>query len=237
MIAFCLENNIDLLILPPHCSHLLQPLDVGVFGPLKKYHTYETDRLLRAGINRFQRSEWVTLYQLIRTKAFSAENIRSGWRGAGLVPFNERRVLSQIPLPMQGQPTTPQQLTALPDLDLSVLKSSPPDGTELRTANSVFNSALASNEHLPSPTRRYVTRVTQLLERQNAELVVIRKELEEQRAILKRRNTHKKGKRIKLFSTADVLKIAREAEEKQKGHVDDHANVQLKRWKKRKKRN
>jgi hypothetical protein len=31
------------------------------------------------------------------------------------------------------------------DLDLSVLKSSPPDGTELRQANMVFNSALASN--------------------------------------------------------------------------------------------
>lgn len=48
---------------------------------------------------------------------------------------------------------------------------------------------------------------------------MIRKELEEQRAILKRRNTHKKGKRVRLqgefvFSTADVLKIAREAEEK-----------------------
>lgn len=135
------------------------------------------------------------------------------------MPFNERRVLSQIPLPIQLQPTTPQQPIAVPDLDLSVLKSSPPDGTELRTANAVFNSALASNEYLPSPTRRYATRVTQLLERQNAELVVIKKELEEQRAILKRRNTHKNGKRIKLqgefvFSTAEVLKIAREAEEK-----------------------
>jgi hypothetical protein len=75
MIALCMENNIDLLILPPHCSHLLQPLDVGVFGPLKKYHAYETDRLLRAGINRFQRSEWVTLYQTIRLKALSVENI------------------------------------------------------------------------------------------------------------------------------------------------------------------
>jgi hypothetical protein len=107
MIALCMENNIDLLILPPHCSHLLQPLDVGVFGPLKKYHAYETDRLLSAGINRFQRSEWVTLYQLIRTKALSTENIRSGWRGAGLVPFYTRRVLDNIPLPMANLPQTP----------------------------------------------------------------------------------------------------------------------------------
>jgi hypothetical protein len=33
MIALCMENDIDLLILPPYCSHLLQPLDVGVYGP------------------------------------------------------------------------------------------------------------------------------------------------------------------------------------------------------------
>ncbi|KFZ17822.1 hypothetical protein V501_01531, partial [Pseudogymnoascus sp. VKM F-4519 (FW-2642)] len=188
-------NNIDLLILPPHCSHLLQPLDVGVFGPLKKYHAYETDRLHRAGINRFQRSEWVTLYQTIRPKALSVENIRSGWRGAGLVPFSERRVLSQLPLPLQLQPTTPQQQVDVSNLDLSILKSSPPEGTELRAANAVFNSALASREPPTTPTRRYATRVTQLLERQNAELTVIRKELQEQRAILQRRNTHKTGKR------------------------------------------
>ena len=219
MIALCIENNIDLLILPPHCSHLLQPLDVGVFGPLKKYHAYETDKLHRAGINRFQRSEWVTLYQTIRPKALSVENIRSGWRGAGLVPFSERRVLSQLPLPLQLQPITPQRQADTSNLDLSLLKSSPPEGTELRAANATFNSALASHEPPTTPTRRYATRVTQLLERQNAELTVIRRELQEQRAVLQRRNTHKKGKRVRLqgefvFSTADVLKIAREAEEK-----------------------
>ncbi|KFZ23653.1 hypothetical protein V502_01869 [Pseudogymnoascus sp. VKM F-4520 (FW-2644)] len=100
-----------------------------------------------------------------------------------------------------------------------ILKSSPPEGTELRAANAVFNSALTSHEPLTTLTRCYATQVTQLLERQNAELTVIKKELQEQRAVLQRRNTHKKGKRVRLqgefvFSTADVLKIAWEAEEK-----------------------
>ncbi|XP_059060761.1 uncharacterized protein LOC131853752 [Achroia grisella] len=31
------DNNIVLLSFPPHCSHNLQPLDVGVYGPLKNY--------------------------------------------------------------------------------------------------------------------------------------------------------------------------------------------------------
>ena len=37
-IEFCMDNNILLMILPPHSSHLTQPLDVGVFGALKKHH-------------------------------------------------------------------------------------------------------------------------------------------------------------------------------------------------------
>src|ERR1700710_1046704 len=35
-IAHCLQNRILLMILPPHTSHLLQPLDVAIFGPLQK---------------------------------------------------------------------------------------------------------------------------------------------------------------------------------------------------------
>ena len=38
LIAACISKSIDLLIMPPHCSHVLKPLDVGVFGPLKKFH-------------------------------------------------------------------------------------------------------------------------------------------------------------------------------------------------------
>jgi len=45
-IAHCLQNRIILLILPPHTSHLLQPLDVAIFGPLKKRLTV-TERHVR----------------------------------------------------------------------------------------------------------------------------------------------------------------------------------------------
>jgi hypothetical protein len=33
---YCQQNNIITLCMPSHSSHLLQPLDVGCFGPLKK---------------------------------------------------------------------------------------------------------------------------------------------------------------------------------------------------------
>ena len=37
-IRFCVESSIRLYCLPPHTTHLLQPLDVGLFGPLQ--HAY-----------------------------------------------------------------------------------------------------------------------------------------------------------------------------------------------------
>ena len=36
-IGFCIDHDIALLILPPHLFHQTQPLDVAVFGPLKRH--------------------------------------------------------------------------------------------------------------------------------------------------------------------------------------------------------
>jgi hypothetical protein len=56
-VAHCMDNNIVLLILPPHSSHLTQPLDVGVFGSLKKHLAAEIDPLIRLGVARIQKVE------------------------------------------------------------------------------------------------------------------------------------------------------------------------------------
>ena len=34
-IMHCMDHRIALMQLPPHISHVLQPLDVGLFGPIK----------------------------------------------------------------------------------------------------------------------------------------------------------------------------------------------------------
>jgi len=40
-IRHCMDNNIKLLILPPHSSHFTQLLNIGVFSPLESYMTEE----------------------------------------------------------------------------------------------------------------------------------------------------------------------------------------------------
>jgi hypothetical protein len=128
-------------------------------------------------------------------------------------------VLVNLPLSASELPHTPQNFVHKNNLDFSLLRSSPLDGTELRYTNSVFNSSMASNNSPASPARRYAKRMTRLAESQNAELSILRKENKELKEMLETRKKRTKGKRIKLqgefvFSTEEVLKIVREAEVK-----------------------
>ena len=60
-ISHCIQNRISLLILPPHTSHVLQPLDVAIFGPLKKHLTTALSHLNEAQLLRIQKSEWMNV--------------------------------------------------------------------------------------------------------------------------------------------------------------------------------
>ncbi len=84
--CFCIDNNIILFLLPPHSSHLLQPLDIGVFGPVKSAMAVQLNKLFALEISRLQKVEWVEKYILAREKAMRESNIKGGWCGAGIFP-------------------------------------------------------------------------------------------------------------------------------------------------------
>jgi hypothetical protein len=46
----CSENNIIPICMPAHSSHLLQPLDIGCFSPLKRAYGSLIEKLARLGI-------------------------------------------------------------------------------------------------------------------------------------------------------------------------------------------
>ena len=83
-VRYCINHKIILFLLPLHASHVLQPLDVGVFGPLKTVMATQLSRLLACEISRLQKVDWVDKYIPACAQAVSASNIQGGWRGADL---------------------------------------------------------------------------------------------------------------------------------------------------------
>lgn len=84
------ESGIILLTFPPHTSHKLQPLDRGVFGPLKKYYNSACGEWMLQNCGKP-----MTIYEVAECAgkayplAFNPQNIMSGFRVCGIVPINE----------------------------------------------------------------------------------------------------------------------------------------------------
>jgi hypothetical protein len=103
----CKEKNIITICMPPHSSHLLQPLDVACFSPLKRSYGDEISALARSRIHHINKQTFLPAFKAAFEKTFTAENVRAGFRGAGLVPYNPEAVLSKLDVRLRT-PTPPQ---------------------------------------------------------------------------------------------------------------------------------
>ena len=54
----CEENNIISICMPSHSSHLLQPLNVGCFAPLKRSYGRLVENQMRLGINHIDKIDF-----------------------------------------------------------------------------------------------------------------------------------------------------------------------------------
>ncbi|KJZ69920.1 hypothetical protein HIM_10705 [Hirsutella minnesotensis 3608] len=97
-LEWCDQHRIIVAVFPPHSTHRLQPLDVSLFGPLS---TAYTNQLIQwtaktQGLIGLSKREFWLLFWNALGSSFSAENIASGWKRTGLLPFDPEVVLSQI---------------------------------------------------------------------------------------------------------------------------------------------
>ncbi|XP_018402795.1 PREDICTED: uncharacterized protein LOC108779763, partial [Cyphomyrmex costatus] len=84
------KNNVVLLSFPPHCSHKLQPLDVGVYGPFKNYYASQQDAWLRNHPGKTMTIHDIpSIVNKALPLALKPTNIINGFQKTGIAPFNK----------------------------------------------------------------------------------------------------------------------------------------------------
>lgn len=87
-LEFCKANGIVLLSFPPHCSHRMQPLDVGIYAPFKsKYATSCNDWSVANPGKTLSLRQVAHLVKLPFLNAFTPSNITKAFEKTGIVPF------------------------------------------------------------------------------------------------------------------------------------------------------
>jgi hypothetical protein len=90
------SNNIILLALPSHTSHLYQPLDVGVFHSLKNEFGILGDQLkIEQAFQTRKRIDFVNILYQSHQLAMKSTNLIHGFEGACIYPCNKEKALEK----------------------------------------------------------------------------------------------------------------------------------------------
>lgn len=103
-IQFAVKEKIILFALPPHTSHITQPLDRGCFGPLKTAWRKSCQEYMRNNSGKvITRFSFNRVFAEAYKKAMTMDNIISSFRTTGIYPFDKDKVLDN---PLVKEPSS-----------------------------------------------------------------------------------------------------------------------------------
>ena len=114
-IHFAANKGIALVCLPPHTSHLLQPLDVGVFGPEGHWLSKELRQPSLASANAPTDIEMLECIARARPRSLTERNIRSTWKKTGIWPRSLETAIVKL---SETQPSTPTPDPEVPAVEV-----------------------------------------------------------------------------------------------------------------------
>ena len=95
LVKACMDAQVILICLPPHTSHALQPLDVGVFKPMKDQWRLILKRWYRESKHKAVTN---TVFPTLIKKLWDAakpEWAMKGFSGAGIIPPDSSKPLKK----------------------------------------------------------------------------------------------------------------------------------------------
>lgn len=89
LVELARQNSVHILIIPPHTSHRLQPLDVSFMFPLSTYYEQEVRSWLRNNPGKVVTINNVgSLFGKAYQRAATTQNAISGFKNTGICPFD-----------------------------------------------------------------------------------------------------------------------------------------------------
>jgi len=100
LIQLALDNNIEIVELPAHTSHWLQPCDRTVFKPLKDAYADECQKLMNnyPGV-MISKANFCGLLSRAWDRALTEDNIKAGFKACGIYPLNPDQIPSEAYMP------------------------------------------------------------------------------------------------------------------------------------------
>jgi hypothetical protein len=173
LIEYCLAHKILPFCLPAHTSHILQPLDVSIFSPMKTYYGQEVNNL-RVSVDK---DLFPNLLARARTKAFTSHNVKAGFHATGIHPYNPHIILHTLSLPEPSlpppQPIPPISLEYQTPQDLLTYRPATP--TTPQSIHNLYVEGLAtinSNSPRSIKQRTIFTKFKRSAERNAASVVM-----------------------------------------------------------------
>jgi hypothetical protein len=200
---FCKEHSIITLCMPPHSSHLLQPLDVGCFAVLKRSYGRQIEGYMRNGVNHIDKPDFLRAFHTARTEAMTLANIQSSFTATGLVPYDPERVLSKLhtQLKTPTPPSTSHANTPASTTQPWVFET-PHDTAQLALQANAIRRIVA----LPTPTNRALDQLIKGCQLAMNSAVI----LAEENRQLQHENKRQKRKRAKkraFIATGGILTV------------------------------
>ena len=102
LVRLAAKESVILFCLPPHCTHLAQPLDKGAFSPLKKYWHQECAKFIENNPGEVvTKRNFSLIFSQAWHRAMTSSTMSSSFRATGVYHFNREAI--KIPKKQGGE--------------------------------------------------------------------------------------------------------------------------------------
>ncbi|TXB97180.1 hypothetical protein FocTR4_00012005 [Fusarium oxysporum f. sp. cubense] len=186
---YCIKFNILVAFLLPHSTHMLQPMDLGVFQWLKNAHQKRLREALRKGNLTFNRRDFAGSFKEIFDEGFTAAHIIAGFEKSGIFPPTDKPAVNYL---------LRKKLKTRKAIDPALSSLLPEESRFPLASDTARDIGNRYHDILSSPTLRGLESVRKIVNEAIVLEEIVRNHVEDRRArIEKRYHQRKRGKRAR----------------------------------------